>query len=405
MSAVIAEVSVTNPDDSRYYPYPLTGQMLDSVTTVIGMTDRKPWIEKWHGTSSTAWCVDHIEAIARAKVLQGRKAAIDLGKDAADRQRDIKSDAGKYVHDVLQSLIWWANSRDGEGASIALPLLPEHLEGALYDLGKGESAPLADVTDWMVSGFVSFVADFSPKFAATEMPVYNVELGYAGTLDMIIILTGYGISRGTGPKGADEVAARPGGRLVICVDAKTGKAMEGTWKEQVAAYRRATECAPSLGELYAMPETDCGAVLHLRPDYPDGYSLTLVAPGDDELAWKRFTRALSIYRERQEVRDKPGPAIRPLRADGTMPGPRLCDVTGEGYGRALNPLRNALGAKAELADVAGFTKAELLAVRGVGPKLIDAIRQMLADYGLCLAGEELLPVLEAVMATAGAEAA
>jgi hypothetical protein len=226
------------------------------------------------------------------------------------------------------------------------------------------------------------------------MPVYNVELGYAGTLDMIIILAGYAVSRGTGPKGADEIVASPGSRLVVCVDAKTGKAMEGTWKEQVAAYRRATECAPSLGDLRPMPATDCGAVLHLRPDYPDGYSLTLVSSRDDELAWRRFSKALSIYRERQEVKDKPGPAIRPLRTDGTMPGPRLCDVYGEGYGRALNPLRSALGAKAELADVARFTAGDLLTVKGIGPKLVGAVREMLADYGLCLAGEA--PALRAV---------
>jgi len=394
MTAVVTEVSVTNADDSRYYPYPRTGQLLDSVTTAIGMTDRKPWIEKWHGTSSTAWCVDNLEAVARAKVLQGRRAAIDLGKDAAEAQRDIKSEAGKYVHDVLQSLIWWAASAEGEGSGIAYPLLPEHLEGARYDLGKGESAPLADVVEWMVDGFISFVADFGPRFAATEMPVYNVELGYAGTLDMIIILAGYAVSRGTGPKGADEIVASPGSRLVVCVDAKTGKAMEGTWKEQVAAYRRATECAPSLGDLRPMPATDCGAVLHLRPDYPDGYSLTLVSSRDDELAWRRFSKALSIYRERQEVKDKPGPAIRPLRTDGTMPGPRLCDVYGEGYGRALNPLRSALGAKAELADVARFTAGDLLTVKGIGPKLVGAVREMLADYGLCLAGEA--PALRAV---------
>jgi DNA-directed RNA polymerase alpha subunit len=70
-----------------------------------------------------------------------------------------------------------------------------------------------------------------------------------------------------------------------------------------------------------------------------------------------------------------------------MPGVRLCDVNGEGYGRALNPLRTALGATAELGDVARFTAAEILKVKGIGPKLIDTIRLMLADHRLHLKGE------------------
>ena len=45
----------------------------------------------------------------------------------------------------------------------------------------------------------------------------------------------------------------------------------------------------------------------------------------------------------------------------------------------LAPLRKALGAGAELEDVARFTAAELLAVKGIGPKLVDTVRQMLAD--------------------------
>lgn len=407
MTAVITEkATVTDPDDSRYYTYPRTGELLDRVTTIIEGTDSKPWIAKWHGTTTAAYCVDNLERVAKTKVLAGRQAAINLGKDEASRVRDLKADAGKHVHKVQEALILWAASRDGEGSNIAIPLLPGHLEGAWYDYGDGEGAPLADVVEYMVDGFISFVTAFNPRFLAAEMPVYNQPLGYAGTLDMIIELDGYAISYGTGPHGEDEVIASPGSVLVVCVDTKTGKAMKGTWKEQLTAYRRAPECDPSkMGDLRPMRATQAGAVLHLRPDYPDGFSLTLVSSRDDEKAWERFSASAFIYRERQQVKDRPGPAIRPLRADGTMPGVRLCDVAGEGYGYALAPLRKALGATAELAEVAEFTAAEVLKVKGIGPKLIETVREMLRDHRLYLKGEELLPVLEAVMATAGAEAA
>ena len=176
--------------------------------------------------------------------------------------------------------------------------------------------------------------------------------------------------------------------LTVCGDTKTGKKVDGGAKEQLAAYRRAPECDPGkMGQLRPMPPTQAGVVLHLRPDYPDGFSLMLVSSREDEEAWETFCDAARVYRRRQKVKDRPGPAIRPLRADGTMPGVRLCDVAGEGYGRALTPLRKALGATAELADVAEFTAAEILKVKGIGPKLIDVIREMLADHRLYLKGE------------------
>jgi hypothetical protein len=370
-------------DGGRTYTYPPTGELLDSVTTAISGTNAKPWLTGWSGGVSMAWSVDNMSLIARVLREKGRDAAIDLGKDAAERLRGIKRDAGTYVHDVQEALIMWAASRGDTGTNIALPVLPEHLWGALYD---GE--PLTDVVDFMVDGFLAFVSHFEPQFLAAEMTIYNQPLGYAGTLDTIIVLTGYAISSGTGPRGEDELVACLGNTLVICVDTKTGRTPEGTWKEQLAAYRRADECMPSkIDGIQPMLPTDCAAVLHLRPEYPDGYLLMLVSASEDEAAWARFERAISIYRERQTVKGKPGTSVRALRADGTMPGPRLCDLAAEGYGRALSPLRKALGAATELDDLARFTEAEILAVKGVGPKLIDTIRGMLADHGLHLAGE------------------
>src|SRR6185437_10708623 len=137
-----------------------------------------------------------------------------------------------------------------------------------------------------------------------------------------------------------------------------------------------------LGEIRPTPKTHCGAVLHLRPEYPDGYLFMLVAGADDYAAWERFRAAARIYRERQKDKGKPGKSVRALRPDGTMPGPRICDLTGEGWGRALSPLAKALGPDAELEQVARFSRAELLAVRGIGPKLAADIGLMLAANGV-----------------------
>jgi len=138
-----------------------------------------------------------------------------------------------------------------------------------------------------------------------------------------------------------------------------------------------------------MPHTDAGAVLHLRPEYPGGYRLMIVSEADDTAAWERFLKATSIYHEREQVKGKPGTVLRPLRPDGTLPAPWIGDLDAEGYGRALSPLVKALGPTVTLDDLAQFTAPEILAVKGIGPKLIDVIRQMLADHGRHLAGETI----------------
>lgn len=410
VTAATPAQSITNENSERWYPYPPTGDLLDSVTTVIGATNSKPWLQGWAGAVSTAWALDHMDELFQEWRRKGRKAAIALGKGEAERLRQVKSDAGTYIHDVMEALILWGTEqRQGLAKHIPLPLLPDHLARAMYD-----DEPLQDVVDAMTDGFIRFVADFQPEFLATEMQVYNEPLGVAGTLDMIVALNGYGICNGINCNlagfcpgtGSHAVPAR-GKTLTVCVDGKTGRSPEGTWKEQLAAYRRMTECRPDRLDdtLHPMPATDCGAVLHLRREYPDGYLLMLVAADDDQAAWERFQAAARIFRERQQVKAKPGRVIRPVGPGGAMPGPRLCDMAGEGYGRALAPLREALGADCELATLADFTAAEVLAIKRVGPKLIATIRTMLAANGLYLRGEELTPVLEAVRETAGPKVA
>jgi hypothetical protein len=394
---------VTDKDtDERYYPYPPNGKQLDSVTYLIGATQSKPWYRTWYATSALGWAADNLELFLKTLETQGRKAAIDLGKDAAEQTRLIKAHCGIYVHDVVEALTLWAASPGGAGSSVALPLLPDHLTTALYD---GE--PLPVIAEFMVDGFINFISAFSsPKIIAAEMKVYHEPLGIAGTLDLILELTGYAISYGTGRDGADEIVACPGNVLVICIDVKTGKDPEATWKEQLAAYRRMLECLVGLGELRPMPRTDCGAVLHLRPEYPEGFLLQLVSAKDDEPAWGRFLAMAAGHKERQKVKGKPGPSIRPLRPDGTMPGLRICDMAGEGWGRALAPLAKALGADAELEQVARFTDAELRAVKGIGPKLAEVIRAMLAGHGFARPeppslADQLKASLEASLAAQG----
>lgn len=360
---------------SRHYEYPPTGAQFISVTSVNSATEDKPWLPPWSSGIAAGWCADNLQLLARTLKNEGREAAVKLATQQSEIIRDVKRDAGSYVHTVVEALILWAASPEGTGADIVLPSMPDRLVGADYD-----DDPIEDVTGWMIDGFLNFVAAFQPGFEAAEMTVFNVTLGVAGTLDMIITLRGLAIGS------AGRFIACPGNVLTICVDVKTGKHLSVTWREQVAAYRRMEEALLPMGDLVPMPATDATAVLHLRPEHRNGWRLMLISADDDEAAWGTFLNSLATYQDRKAAKPKPGRVVYPLRADGTMPQPRLADLDGEGYGRAISPLVKArIG---DLEDLAAMTAAQLLATKGIGPKTIETVRVILADHGLHLLGEE-----------------
>jgi hypothetical protein len=375
----------THDDGTRDYPYPPTGESFPSVTTVLGATEAKPWLPAWSAGIAAEYAVDNLAALARLKRTEGRDKAVALAKKQAALIRDRKRDTGGYVHDMAEALVLWQASPEGRGTDLSLPLLPGHLQGADYD---GESVD--DVAGWMVEGYLNWVADYGPQFLAAEMTVYNALLKVAGTLDQIVRLPGLGTGR------AGRFVHGPG--LDCCVDLKTGKHLDATVPEQIALYRRMREARMPLGDLVPMPPTDCGAVLHLRPEYERGYRFILISGEDDEAAWNRARRAIELHAGRKAAKAKPGKVCYPPRADGTFPQPRIADLDGEGYGRVLAPLAKA-GIR-DLEQLAAMTAGQLLKTKGIGGKTVDGVRVMLADHGLCLKGEELAPVPAAVRETA-----
>lgn len=374
MTALSVTVRKEDKDGSRFYTHPITGEQLMSVTTVLGATNSKPFLVPWSARLAAEFAVDNLDRVTALLAEDGRQAAVDLVKDQAKQMRELKADAGTYVHDVAEALILWAASPAGTGRDIAIPTLPEHLIDAEYD-----DEPLEQVVDWMIEGFTNFVAAFSPEFVAAEMAVFNKDLGVAGTLDIIIILRGVSLT----PDG--RLIAAPGNILVLCVDIKTGRYLDRTVREQLAAYRRMREALMPMGEVVPMPATDAGAILHLRPEHRDGYRLMPISKLDDARAWNLFRRDVEICLGRADMRAKPGKVAYPLDADGTMPAPRLEDLDGEGYGRSLTPLvKHGL---VDVEDVAKLTAASLLEIKGIGEKTADVVRRMLADHGLTLADE------------------
>ena len=371
----------TKADGSRTYPFPPTGENYTSVTTYLSGTDGKRYLIDWSAKLAAERAVDDIEHVTRLLAAgegdadERRQAAVNYVKEAAKEARELKANAGTYVHDVVEALILWGASPDRDGAEITLPVLPEHLAGAFYE----EDQPVEGVTDWMIEGFLNWVADFGPQFLASEMTVFNPDLKAAGTLDIIAFLAGLGIGR--------SGRFIPGPGVACCVDVKTGKYLDATVPEQISSYRRMKWALLPMGQLVPMPATECGAVLHLRPEYERGYRLMLISGANDAAAWNRFRRAVELFQGRAEEKAKPGKVCYPLRADGTIQQPLLADLDGEGYGRALSPLIKA--GIDDLEQLAAMDDGQLLALKGVGGKTVETVRVMLGDHGLHLAGEGL----------------
>jgi hypothetical protein len=372
----------TKKDGSRTYLYPPTGEAFPSVTTVLGATDAKPYLTAWSAGLAAEYAVDNLRDLAGVRQVLGRDEAVRLAKKQAELIRDRKRDTGGYVHDMAEALILWQASPEGRGRDLSLPLLPDHLQGADYD-----GIPVEDVADWMIGGYLNWVSDYNPEFLAAEMTVYNAALKVAGTLDEIVRLHGLTVGR------AGRFVPGPG--LDCCVDVKTGKHLDATVPEQIALYRRMKQARMPMGDLVPMPPTKCGAVLHLRPPhepgYERGYRFMLISGADDAAAWKRAQGAIELFEGRKAAKAKPGKVCYPLRADGTIQQPRIADLDGEGYGRAVSAFVKAGLGGIDLDQLAAMTAGQLLQVKHIGGKAVDGARVMLDDHGLHLAGET--PVL------------
>jgi hypothetical protein len=358
----------------RWYTYPPTGELLRSVTSVIGGTQDKPWLAPWAAKLAAQWTVDNYHRLAiltdELGPEQGRAAFMKEAATAAARLRDLASAAGTYTHDVIEVLIlskWQEQDATEDEADdeqqnvIPLPPIPDALVGEFID-----GIPAADFADMCVEGFLHFCEDHDPQFFAAEMKVFNQAAGIAGTVDWIAFLRKLGVT--------------------AAGDNKSGKDLSGA-REQLAAYRRMRECLMPMGQLEPMPATEVGVILHLRPShepgYERGYRLIEVSAGDDAVAWNTFRRAVRLLNDREQVTGKPGRVLYPPLPDGSQPPPRLVDLYGEGYGRGLNALIKA--GLDTVADLAQLTEDDVLAIRNAGTKTLDNARRMLADHGLSFA--------------------
>lgn len=332
--------------DSRWYVDPVDPDLVyESVTTILSAATSKPWLTAWSAKLAGEFVADHLELVAQTHAEAGRDAAVDLIKGAARRSRELKADIGTHQHNVLEALL----------LDLPIPSVPEHLVDVEVD---GETVDHDAISD----GLLAFLVDFDVEPLLAEATVANVMHGYAGTLDLIADL---------------KVLRR---RLLI--DCKSGKNLDPSMRAQLTAYRRADEVwVNSLGNKIRMPQVDGCAVLHLRREYERGYKLIEVEADDAAFEW--FLDCQQVLRHQAaQPKIKGRPLYVPL-PDGSQPPPLLEDVDYAGVNRCRKALA-AAGIKS-LSDLAARTRADVAAVKGVGPKALDACAELLAQHGLTFA--------------------
>lgn len=221
---------------ARFYEDPTTKARNPGVTSILSMLP-KPFLKFWAAKLVAETAVDNIGSLV-SLAMTDREGAVDYLKRAPDRTTRDAADTGSDVHDLFET--------------IAKGETPRHIPAELRPY---------------VEHFQDFVAQCEPEFIFLEETVWDDDEGYAGSFDAFGILHG------------EAAGPLRGKRLFF--DWKTTRS--GVYEEvalQLAGYRRAKHIIRPDGSRVPMPESDGGAVLHVRPE---GWALYPVETGTFEL--------------------------------------------------------------------------------------------------------------------------
>lgn len=257
-----------------------------SATTIIGEGSPKPQLVGWASRVTGERAYDKLATLTAMHADGDRAAAVKWLTDA--RWETTKSAAlrGTKVHSIIEA----------------------------YALGQTPDVP-DEVEPWHQQ-IRRFLDDHQPEFEAAESSVFNLELGYAGTMDMILKVGGKRVivDAKTTDKGPDARSRPPYDEVAL----------------QLAAYSRADRVAigtpPELlqrkhgGRRYyvydetyeyqPMPQLDGAFALVISPvDY------LFVPVSIDDTVWKAFLAVREVARWKLESsRHVFGPAVTaPIR--------------------------------------------------------------------------------------------
>lgn len=343
----------TNDDGSRWYTDPSDPTIsYQSVTWTIGSTDSAPWLAAWAAGLAADVCLDNWARVGDMLAAVGPGPVRAWLAAEAKAQRELAADVGTHLHDVLEARL----------LEMPVPAPPEHILGRTLRTGGEVQVITERVLKLWGRGVDHFLTDYRIKPVMAEATVCNPIEGYAARVDLMAEFPGLGLG---------------------LVDMKSG-AVKATATAQLTAQKNATEVWLPLGDRVDMPAADWAAVLHLRPKWERGYKLQRVPTGPSEWAWFRAMNRL--LKEREREREAPKVIYPPIFNAGGEPVALITSPMVEDTGlRAAKALRSA--GFVWLHEIAAVDAVTVQAVKGVGPKAVEALRGLLAEHGMTFADE------------------
>ncbi len=229
----------TQPDGSRRYVHPVSGETVPSVTTILKVI-AKPNVTAWAAKKAAEFAVLHMDE------LDGYSAAekVEKIRHAHEESSQGARDLGTEIHATIDS---WQ---------------------------KGEAAEDPEGAGPYLNRFIDWVLDEQPKFIYNECTLWSRKHSYAGTADAI---------------------AEIGGSVYL-LDFKTGKGVYAEAGLQVSALAGADFIITPEGEEKEIPALDFVAAIHIRPR-----SCRLIPVSRQEENFSCFLAARQILRWQEEV--------------------------------------------------------------------------------------------------------
>jgi len=219
------------------------GDKIPGVTTILKDGKPAPALVGWGIKSVAEYAINNWDDLAGQPVAD----RLTTLKRSPYAERDAAASRGTLVHHLADQL--------SHGLEVDVP---------------------EDVTGHVESA-VRFLDDWQPEVILSEVTVYHLTYGYAGTLDLI--------------------ARFPDGRVALC-DYKTSKGVYADTALQLAAYRYATHYIDSDGNAQPMPEVDWCGVIHIRSDGYDVYEMRC-----DEHVLRQFRYVAAVARAMSEMNE------------------------------------------------------------------------------------------------------
>jgi len=238
-------LAVTQPDGSRKYVHPITGEIVPSITTCMKKgIPQQEWKVPWAARLAAEYILDnHISDQHKPRYVLIREA-----KEAHEVYAGERARIGDIVHDLVDN---WMT-------------------------GKPNPEPPKEARSY-VNQFIDFLTTLNPVFIENETTLWSRTYGYAGTTDFIITVNGRN----------------------LLADMKTGKSLHAEIGLQLAALSHADFMLRADGTEVPLPEIHGVAGLHIRPR-----SWKLKEVHENEASFATFLAAKTIMEWTEETAPK-----------------------------------------------------------------------------------------------------